>query len=68
MKSTVRNRFEGSVINIIRGEAMSEVDVQTASGVMSAVITTRSLSGTGLKVGDTVVAAVKATSVFLEKP
>jgi molybdopterin-binding protein len=68
MKSTVRNHFEGTIREIIQGEAVSEIDVDTAAGVVSAVVTTRSLKENGLKVGDRVVAAFKATNVFLEKP
>jgi len=65
--TTVRNRLEGEVIHIVKGGAVTEVDVQTAAGVVSSVITTRSLEETGLKVGDKVVAGFKATMVFLEK-
>ncbi len=68
MKSTVRNCLEGEVVEIVSGGAMSEVEVKTAAGLVSAVITTRSLKESGLKVGDKVNARMKATSVFLEKP
>jgi molybdopterin-binding protein len=68
MKTTVRNRLEGNIVEIIEGAAMSGVDVKTAAGVVSATITTRSLTETGLKIGDAVVARVKAAAVFLEKP
>ncbi|MBL8541503.1 MAG: TOBE domain-containing protein [Betaproteobacteria bacterium] len=67
MKSSVRNRLEGKIINIVKGGAVAEVDVETAAGIVSSVITTRSLEETGLKVGDTVVAAFKSTMVFIEK-
>lgn len=68
MKTTVRNRLEGEIVEVTEGAAMSVVDVKTAAGVISAAITTRSLKDAGLKVGDAVVARVKATSVFLDKP
>jgi molybdopterin-binding protein len=67
VKSTVRNRLEGEVINIVKGGAVAEVEVQTAAGVVSSVITTRSLEELGLKVGDKVVAGFKSTMVFLDK-
>lgn len=67
MKTTVRNRLEGEVIDIVKGGAVAEVDVKTAAGIVSSVITTRSLEETGLKVGDKVVAAFKSTMVFVEK-
>ena len=67
MKTTVRNRLEGEVINIVKGGAVAEVDVKTAAGVVSSVITTRSLEETGLKLGDKVIAGFKSTMVFIEK-
>jgi molybdopterin-binding protein len=67
VKTTVRNRLEGEVIEIIKGGAVTEVDVRTAAGIVSSVITTRSLEETGLKVGDKVIAGFKSTTVFLEK-
>ena len=67
LKTTVRNRLEGEVIDIVRGGAVTEVDVKTAAGIVSSVITTRSLEETGLKVGDRVIAGFKSTMVFLEK-
>jgi molybdopterin-binding protein len=47
---------------------MSEVDVETDAGLVTSIVSTRSVDENGLKVGDRVVAAVKATSVFIEKP
>jgi molybdopterin-binding protein len=67
MKSSVRNRLEGKVSLIVRGAAVSEVEIETASGLVSAIITTRSLDAVALKVGDDVSAAFKATNVFVEK-
>ena len=67
MKSTVRNRLQGEVIKIVKGGAVSEVDVQTAAGVVSSVITTSSLDETGFELGDKVVAGFKSTMVFLDK-
>lgn len=68
MKTTVRNRLEGEIVEVIEGVAMSVVDVKTAAGIVSAAITTRSLKETALKVGDAVIARVKATAVFLDRP
>jgi molybdopterin-binding protein len=67
MKSSVRNRLEGKVTAIVRGSAMSEIEIETVAGLVSAVITSRSLDEVGLKVGDKVAAAFKATSVFVDK-
>ena len=66
MKTSVRNRVKGVVKEILRGQVMCEVDIDTPAGIISAVITTRSLDELGLAVGDPVFAGVKATNVFLE--
>lgn len=68
MKSSIRNKIEGKVVNIIRGQAMSEVDIKTRAGIISAAITTRSVDEMELKKGDKVFAGIKATAVFVEKP
>ena len=67
MKTSVRNRLEGKVNLIIRGAAVSEIEIATPAGPVSAVITTRSLDAFELKVGDKVAAAFKATNVFVDK-
>ena len=63
----VRNQFKGKVSEIIRGEVVSEVDVQTPWGVVTSVITTRSVDELGLAIGSEVVALVKSTDVSLAK-
>lgn len=61
----VRNQFRGRVKEIIRGEVVSEVDVETSSGIVTSVITTRSVNELGLKPGSEVVALVKSTEVSI---
>lgn len=39
----VRNQFKGTVKEILEGPVLSEIDVQTASGIVTSVITTRSV-------------------------
>lgn len=63
----VRNQFRGKVKEIIRGDVLSEVDVETPWGIVTSVITTRSINDLGLKPGSEVVALVKATEVSLAK-
>ena len=61
-----RNQFRGLVKEIIEGPVVSEVDVETPSGlVVTSVITTRSVHELGLKVGREVVALVKSTEVSI---
>jgi len=61
----VRNQFRGKIKEIVRGDVVSEIDVQTASGIVTSVITTRSVDDLGLKVGTEVVALVKSTEVSI---
>ena len=63
----VRNQFKGQVKEILRGDVLSEVDVQTPWGVVTSVITTRSIDELGLRVGSDVVALVKSTEVSIAK-
>ena len=62
----VRNQFRGKVKEIIEGPVVSEIDVETASGlIVTSVITTRSVKELKLVVGKDVIALVKATEVSL---
>jgi molybdopterin-binding protein len=59
----VRNQFRGKVREIIRGDVVSEVDVDTPWGI----VTTRSIDQLELAVGSEVVALVKSTEVSIAK-
>ncbi|MBI3533154.1 MAG: TOBE domain-containing protein, partial [Burkholderiales bacterium] len=61
----VRNQFRGKVKEIIRGDVLSEVDVETPWGIVTSVITTRSVNDLALKPGSEVVALIKATEVSI---
>jgi len=63
----VRNQFNGVLKEILQGEVASEIDVQTASGIVTSVITTRSVRDLELKVGSEVIAFVKSTEVSIAK-
>ncbi len=39
----VRNQFKGNIKEIVIGDVLSEIDVQTAAGIVTSVITTRSV-------------------------
>jgi molybdopterin-binding protein len=62
-----RNQFRGRIKEIIFGDVVSEVDIETPSGIVSAVITTRSINELGLHVGSKTIALFKATEVALAK-
>ena len=62
----VRNQFRGTSKEIVEGPVVSEVDVQTAAGlIVTSVITTRSVKELNLTVGKEVVALVKSTEVSI---
>lgn len=61
-----RNQFRGKVKEVIEGPVVSEVDVETAGGlVVTSVVTTRSVRELGLAPGKDVIALVKATEVSI---
>jgi molybdopterin-binding protein len=63
----VRNQFKGRIKEIVTGPVVSEVDVETPAGLVTAVITTRSIKELRLEVGGEVLALVKSTDVSLAK-
>lgn len=63
----VRNQFRGKVREIVRGDVVSEIDVDTPAGIVTSVITTRSVDDLGLKPGVEVVALVKSTEVSIAR-
>jgi molybdopterin-binding protein len=60
-----KNQLQGTIIRIIDGPVVSEVEVQTGAGVVSAVVTSSSIRNLNLKIGREVVALFKATEVML---
>ena len=63
----VRNQFRGKVKAVIEGPVVSEVDIETPAGIVTSVITTRSVRDLDLVPGTEVVALVKATEVSIAK-
>ena len=63
----VRNQFRGKIKEIIDGPVVSEVDIETPAGIVTSVITSRSVRDLGLAPGVEVVALVKATEVSIAK-
>mgnify|MGYP001620197946 FL=1 len=62
-----RNQFRGTVISLRRGDVMSELEIETSAGVISAVITTSSVERLNLVVGDSALALFKAADVLVAK-
>ncbi|ANQ85563.1 TOBE domain-containing protein [Azoarcus olearius] len=63
----VRNQFRGKVKEIIHGPVVSEIDVETPHGIVTSVITTRSVEELQLRIGSEVIALVKSTEVSIAK-
>lgn len=63
----VRNQIQGTIQEIVKGDVVSEVDVVTASGIFTSVITTRSVNDLNLQVGSQVLVLIKSTDVSLAK-
>jgi molybdopterin-binding protein len=62
-----RNQIKGKIKEIVPGPVLSEVDVETPAGIITSVITTRSVNELGLQIGAEVVAVFKSTEVLLAK-
>jgi molybdopterin-binding protein len=65
--ANARDQYRGRVKEIIEGPVVSEVDVETPVGLVTSVITTRSVKELQLAVGTEVIALVKATEVAIAK-
>jgi molybdopterin-binding protein len=57
----------GEIIEIKRGDVVSEVVIQAGENQIAGVITTTSVDNMDLKVGDQVYALIKATEVSFIK-
>jgi molybdopterin-binding protein len=62
-----RNQFRGTIKEIVSGPVVSEVVVETPHGLVTSVVTTRSVNDLRLAVGTEVLALVKATEVSIAK-
>ncbi|ULA67649.1 MAG: Molybdenum-pterin-binding protein 3 [Nitrospira sp.] len=67
MKLSARNQFQGQVVRITEGQAMAEVVVKVGNLEVVSAITEGSVKSMGIKVGDAVTVAVKATDVIIGK-
>jgi molybdopterin-binding protein len=63
----VRNQLRGRVKEILWGDVVSEVEIETSSGIVTSVITTRSIKELALENGTEVLALVKATDVAIAR-
>ena len=66
--TSARNRFEGIVTRVLRGDVMSQVEVQSGPHRLVSLISTEAVDALGLEPGAPAVASVKATNVVVELP
>jgi molybdopterin-binding protein len=62
-----RNQFRGTIVGIRRGSVVSEVEIETSAGIISAVVTTSSVDRLPLREGDSALALFKATDVLVAR-
>jgi molybdopterin-binding protein len=68
MEISARNQIKGTITHIVNGDITSEVMIDIGGGqTIVSVITTSSTERLDLKVGDSVVAIIKSTDVFIGK-
>ena len=67
MKLSARNQFQGSVTKITEGQAMAEIVVKVGGLEFVSAITEGSVKNMGIKAGDSVTVAIKATDVIVGK-
>ena len=63
-----RNQLPGRVVGISLAGVMGEVRVQVGGQELVSIITRASVKRLGLKVGDEVLAVIKATDIMIGKP
>ena len=66
--TSARNRFEGIVTRVLRGDVMSQVEVQSGPHRLVSLISTEAVDALSLEPGAPAVASVKATNVVVELP
>jgi molybdopterin-binding protein len=67
VETSIRNHLKGKIKDIVLGQVVSEVEIETPAGIIASVITSRSVKRLNLKAGDEVYAVIKATAVSVEK-
>jgi molybdopterin-binding protein len=66
--TSARNAFPGIVTRVVRGDVVSQVELQAGPHRLVSLVTTESVDALGLAVGSPAVASVKSTNVVIEVP
>jgi molybdopterin-binding protein len=67
MEISARNQLRGRVTAVTLGAVMAEVRIQLTDQEIVSVITRASVERLGVRVGDEVVAIIKATEIMIGK-
>jgi len=68
MKTSARNQFNGKIVECNSGAVMTEIKVEVSKEVhICATVTNGGKESLGLKIGDSVGAIIKASSIILSK-
>lgn len=66
LPTSARNRFPGIVTRVLRGDVVSQVEVQAGPHRLVSLLSTEAVDELGLVPGAPVAASVKATNVVVE--
>ncbi|MCW2621308.1 MAG: modA [Frankiales bacterium] len=64
--SSARNRFPGIVTRVVRGDVMSQVELQSGPHRLVSLISTEAVDELGLEPGAPATASIKSTNVVVE--
>jgi molybdopterin-binding protein len=68
MKLSARNQIKGKVVEVHKGQTTAHVRIDTGNGLsVTSSITNEAIDDLKLKVGDAVVAVIKASDVMVAK-
>lgn len=67
-RSSARNQLRGIVLEIVRDTVMAQVSLQAGPFRLVSLMSREAVDALGIEVGSVVVAAIKATTVVVEKP
>lgn len=65
---SARNRFPGLVVRVLRGDVVSQVEIQAGPHRVVSLMTTESVDTLGLAPGVAAIASVKSTNVVIDIP
>jgi molybdopterin-binding protein len=66
--TSARNAFPGIVTRVVRGDVVSQVELQAGPHRLVSLVTTESVDALGLAIGSPAVGSVKSTNVVIEVP